>query len=185
MAKVKYVVKEYIPSENQPGAHSFYAEARPDNVISNAEIAKKVENRGISRASEIKMILEEASKVILEELAENNRVQLDTGEGVLVSIYPKVQGSISDAQVAENPTKYNGASVATEAMLTPDMLKWSLGASVGIRIKYSKQFALQKQAEKVAWRPTDEEEAEPTAEPTTPTGGNQGGTPGSGDDGMS
>ena len=183
MAKVKYVVKEYIPSENQPGAHSFYAEARPDNVISNSEIAKKVENRGISRASEIKMILEEASKVILEELAENNRVQLDTGEGVLVSIYPKVQGSISDAQVAENPAKYNGASVATEAMLTPDMLKWSLGASVGI--KYSKQFALQKQAEKVAYRPTDEEEAEPTAEPTTPTGGNQGGNNGSGEDGMS
>ena len=180
MAKVKYVVKEYIPSENQPGAHSFYAEARPDNVISNAEIAKKVENRGISRASEIKMILEEASKVILEEIAENNRVQLDTGEGVLVSIYPKVQGSISDADVAANAEKYNGASVATEAMLTPDMLKWSLGASVGI--KYSKQFALQKQAEKVAYRPTDEE---PTTEPTTPTGGNQGGNNGGGDDGMS
>jgi len=91
MAKVKYVVKEYIPSENQPGAHSFYAEARPDNVISNSEIAKKIENRGISRASEIKMILEEASKVILEEVMENNRVQLDTGEGVLVSIYAKVR----------------------------------------------------------------------------------------------
>ena len=97
--------------------------------------------------------------------------------------YAKVQGSISDADVAANPTKYNGATVATEAMLTPDMLTWSLGAQVGT--KYSKQFALQKQAEKVAWRPTDEEEAEPTSEPTTPTGGNQGGTPGSGDDGMS
>ena len=121
--------------------------------------------------------------MILEEVMENNRVQLDTGEGVLVSIYAKVQGSISDADVAANPAKYNGASVATEEMLTPDMLAWSLGAQVGT--KYSKQFALQKQAEKVAWRPTDEEEAEPTAEPTTPTGGNQGGTPGSGDDGMS
>ena len=48
---------------------------------------RRIENRGISRASEIKMILEEASKVILEEVMENNRVQLDTGEGVLVSIY--------------------------------------------------------------------------------------------------
>ena len=179
MAKVKYVVKEYNPSENQQGVHSFYAQARQDNTITNAEIAKKIENRGISRASEIKMILEEASKVILEEVMENNRVQLDTGEGVLVSIYAKVQGSISDADVAANPAKYDGASVATEEMLTPDMLAWSLGAQVGT--KYSKQFALQKQAEKVAWRPTDEEEAEPT----TPTGGNQGGTPGSGDDGMS
>ena len=183
MAKVKYSVREYTPTGNMPGVHGFYAEARPDNVISNAEIAKKVENRGISRASEIKMILEEASKVILEEVMENNRVQLDTGEGVLVSIYAKVQGSISDADVAANPAKYDGATVATEEMLTPDMLAWSLGAQVGT--KYSKQFALQKQAEKVAWRPTDEEEAEPTTEPTTPTGGNQGGTPGSGDDGMS
>ena len=183
MAKVKYVVKEYVPTGNMSGVHSFYAQARQDNTITNAEIAKKIENRGISRASEIKMILEEASKVILEEVMENNRVQLDTGEGVLVSIYPKVQGSISDADVAANPTKYNGASVATEAMLTPDMLKWSLGASVGI--KYSKQFALQKQAEKVAYRPTDEEEAEPTVEPTTPTGGNNGGNNGGGDEGMS
>ena len=179
MAKVKYVVKEYNPSENQQGVHSFYAQARQDNVITNAEIAKKIENRGISRASEIKMILEEASKVILEEVMENNRVQLDTGEGVLVGIYPKVQGSISDAEVAANPTKYNGASVATEAMLTPDMLAWSLGAQVGT--KYSKQFALQKQAEKVAYRPTDDEEAEPT----TPTGGNNGGNNGGGEDGMS
>ena len=183
MAKVKYSVREYTPTGNMPGVHGFYAKAQQDNVITNAEIAKKIENRGISRASEIKMILEEASKVILEEVMENNRVQLDTGEGVLVSIYAKVQGSISDADVAANPTKYNGATVATEAMLTPDMLSWSLGAQVGT--KYSKQFALQKQAEKVAWRPTDEEEAEPTAEPTTPTGGNEGGTPGSGDDGMS
>ena len=58
MAKVKYVVKEYNPSENQQGVHSFYAQARQDNVITNAEIAKKIENRGISLASEIKMILE-------------------------------------------------------------------------------------------------------------------------------
>ena len=175
MAKVKYSVREYTPTGNMPGVHGFYAKAQQDNVITNAEIAKKIENRGISRASEIKMIL--------EEVMENNRVQLDTGDGVLVSIYAKVQGSISDADVAANPAKYDGATVATEEMLTPDMLAWSLGAQVGT--KYSKQFALQKQAEKVAWRPTDEEEAEPTAEPTTPTGGNQGGTPGSGDDGMS
>lgn len=184
MAKVKYAIREFTPNQNQTGmSHSFYAQAVQDNTITNAEIAKKIENRGISRASEIKMILEEASKVILEEVMENNRVQLDTGEGVLVSIYAKVQGSISDADVAANAEKYNGATVATEEMLTPDMLTWSLGAQVGT--KYSKQFALQKQAEKVAYRPTDEEEAEPTTEPTTPTGGNQGGNNGGGEDGMS
>ena len=32
-------------------------------------------------------------------------------------------------------------------MLTPDLLSWTLGATVGI--KYSKQFALNKQAQKV------------------------------------
>ena len=55
-----------------------------------------------------------------------------------VSIYPKVSGSISDAQVQADPEKYNNAQVATEDMLTPDQLSWTLGATVGI--KYSKQF---------------------------------------------
>ena len=35
MAKVKYSVREYTPTGNMPGVHGFYAEARPDNVISN------------------------------------------------------------------------------------------------------------------------------------------------------
>ena len=75
MAKVKYAIREFTPNQNQTGmSHSFYAQAVQDNTITNAEIAKKIENRGISRASEIKMILEEASKVILEEVMENNRV---------------------------------------------------------------------------------------------------------------
>ena len=41
------------------------------------------------------------------------------GRGTLkVSIYPKVSGSISDAQVQAEPEKYGGAQVATEDMLT-------------------------------------------------------------------
>ena len=35
MAKVKYVVKEYNPSENQQGVHSFYAQAREAAVAIN------------------------------------------------------------------------------------------------------------------------------------------------------
>ena len=70
-----------------------------------------------------------------------------------VSIYPKVSGSISDAQVQAEPEKYGGAQVATEDMLTPDLLSWTLGATVGI--KYSKQFALNKQAQKVKYVATD------------------------------
>lgn len=58
MANVKYRVKEFTPTANQSGSHSFYAEAVVDNVIDNKALAKKIEARGISRAAEIKSILE-------------------------------------------------------------------------------------------------------------------------------
>ena len=68
--------------------------------------------------------------------------------------------------------------MATEDMLTPDLLSWTLGATVGInrwssernaktdfehcrvateegKAKYSKQFALNKQAQKVKYVATD------------------------------
>ena len=81
-----------------------------------------------------------------------------------------MSGSISDKDVQANPEKYDGAQVATEDMLTPDMLTWTLGSSVGT--KYSKQFALNKQAQKVKYSATDV-----VAEPETPSGGgdNNGG----------
>ena len=184
MAKNKYRVREYTPQGNQSGVHSFYAEAVTDNEIDNLGLAKKIAARTGFKSYECQAVVSAIADIVLEEVLENNRVILANEDGTnLVSFYPRVTGSVTDTQVAANPTKFGGASVATEAMVTPDLLQWSLGASVGI--KYSKQFALQKQAEKVAYRPTDEEEAEPTAEPTTPTGGNQGGNPGSGDDGMS
>lgn len=170
MANVKYRLREYTPKAGQSGTHSIYAEAVVDNVIDNKSLAKKIEARGISRAAEIKSILEEAANIILEETAENNRVQLESGEGVLISIYPRCKGSISDAEVQANPETYNNAQVATEEMLTPDKLSWTLGASVGI--KFSKQFALNKQAQKVQYKP-DQTAAEP--EENNQGGGNQGG----------
>ena len=93
MADVKYQVLEFTPREGQLGTHGFYVKSKTDNVITNKELARKIESRGISRASEIKMILEEAAKVILEEVSENNRVQLETGDGVLVTVSPKASGS--------------------------------------------------------------------------------------------
>ena len=184
MAHNKYRLRHFNPKANQSGVHSVYAEAVTDNEIDNAGLAKKIADRTGFKSYECKAIISAIAEVVLEETLENNRVVLASEDGNnLVSFYPKVSGSISDTHVAENPAKYNGATVATEEMLTPDMLTWSLGAQVGT--KYSKQFALQKQAEKVAYRPTDEEEAEPTAEPTTPTGGNQCGNNGGGEDGMS
>ena len=167
MAAVKYLVREYTPKPGMPGTHGFYVQAKTDNIITNKELAKKVENRGISRQSEIKMILEEVAKVILEEISENNRVQIETGEGVLVSLSPKAQGSLSDKDVQDNPEKYNNAQVATQDMLTPDMIQWSIVAQVGT--KYSKQFALQKTAQRV-----NPGQAEQTTE--APEQGDNGGT---------
>ena len=172
MANVKYRVREFTPKGNQSGAHSFFAEAVVDNIIDNKALAKKIEARGISRAAEIKSILEEAANIILEETSENNRVQLESGEGVLISIYPRCKGSISDADVKADPATYGGAKVATEDMLTADKISWSLGATIGI--KFSKQFAMNKLAQKVAFK-ADQETAEPSQ------GGSTGG--GNADDG--
>ena len=160
MANVKYRLREYTPKAGQSGTHSFYAEAVVDNIIDNKAIAKKIEARGISRAAEIKSILEEAANIILEETSENNRVQLESGEGVLISIYPRCKGSISDADVKANPEAYNGASVATEDMLTADKLQWSLGCTVGTI--FSRDFAQQKAAVKVSTTATTITDNNPT-----------------------
>ena len=168
MANVKYRLKEYTPKAGQSGTHSWYAEAVVDNVIDNKALAKKIEARGISRAAEIKSILEEAANIILEETAENNRVQLESGEGVLISIYPRCKGSVSDADVLAHPEQFDNATAAKEEHVTADKLQWSLGASVGI--KFSKQFAMNKTAQKVPFNPN-----QTTAEPSENGGGNPGG----------
>jgi hypothetical protein len=68
-------------------------------------------------------------------------------------------------------------------MLTSDRLVWSLGATVGT--KFSKRFAMEKTAQKVAYNP-NQTVAEPTEEPENTGGGNTGGGDnGNGDDGMS
>lgn len=174
MANNKYCIKEYTPKENMPGSHGFYAQAVVDNVITNKELAKKIEARGISRAAEIKSILEEAANIIMEEVAENNRVQIESGNGILVSLYPSCSGSISDTIVQQNPEKYNNAQVATADMLTADMLTWTVGAQVGRN--FNKQFALNKTAQQVAYSPTQQ-----TAEPQEEGSGTTT-NPSSGDD---
>lgn len=171
MANNKYRVKEFTPTANQVGmSHSFSAQAVVDNIITNKELAKKIEARGISRASEIKSILEEAANIIMEEIQENNRVQIESGDGVLVSIYPSVSGSVSDAYVQAHQDKYPGKTVAEENMLTADMLTWGVKATVGT--KFNKQFAMNKTAQKVAYNATQQ-----TADPEG--GSEQGGGGGS------
>ena len=52
MADVKYCIREFTPTQNQVGmSHTFYAQAIVDNVITNRELARKIEARGLSRAA--------------------------------------------------------------------------------------------------------------------------------------
>ena len=51
MAKVKYRIREFKPTANQTGGHSVYAEAVVDNIITNKELAKKVDPQAAAAAS--------------------------------------------------------------------------------------------------------------------------------------
>ena len=155
MSKVKYRVREFNPSGQQSlGGHSFFAEVVINNDIDNAELARKIAARTGFKSYEVQAIVAAIADIVAEEVLESNRVSLANEGGTkMISIYPKVSGSISDAEVQKNPEKYNGATVATEEMLTPDLLSWTLGATVGIN--FSKQFSLSKQAQKVKMVSTD------------------------------
>ena len=125
--------------------------------------------------------------MVAEEVLESNRVTLADSKGTkMVSIYPKVAGSVSDADILKETTAAHEAdpkipirSVAEESDLTADRLVWTLGATMGV--KYSKQFAHDKQAQKVKFVgtdtaiPNDDEPEEPG------TGGNTGGNTGGGE----
>ena len=175
MSKCKYRVREYKPNANMQGSHAFYAESVISADIDANELAKKIAARTGIKSYEAAAVIHAIADIVAEETLEGSRISLANEDGTkLVSIYPKVSGSISDAQVQAEPEKYGGAQVATEDMLTPDLLQWSLGATIGI--KYSKQFALNKQAQKVKYVATDIV----AEEPETPGGGgdNTGGSTG-------
>lgn len=154
MSKVKYRVREYTPKTQNQGTHSWFAEVVINNEIENAELAQKIAARTGFKSYECQAIVAAIADIVAEEVMGSNRISLANEQGTkMLSIYPKVSGGISDAQVQANPEKYEGATAATEEMLTPDMLTWTLGATVGI--KFSKEFALHKQAQKVKFVGTD------------------------------
>ena len=165
MSKVKYRVREYNPKTENQGSHSWFAEVVINNDVSNAELAKKIAARTGFKSYECQAVIAAIADVVSEEVLESNRVTLSNEQGMkLVSIYPKVSGSISDTDVQRNADKYPGKTVAEESMLTLDMLTWTLGATIGI--KYSQEFALHKQAQKVKTITADAEpEPEPTPDP--------------------
>lgn len=180
MSKVKYRVREFVPTQNQNATHSFFAEAVISADITSVELAKKIAARTGIKSYEAQAAIHAIADIVAEETLEGSRISLENEDGTkLVTIYPRVSGSISDKDVQDNPEKYNGAQVATEDMLTPDMLTWTLGSTVGT--KYSKQFALNKQAQKVKYSATDvvADPDDNTQQGDNDNGGNQPGTGGS------
>lgn len=150
MPKVKYTVTEFTPTANQTGmSHSFNAKVVINSDIDGDTLAERVARRSGFKEYEAKAIMAAFAEIIQKETLESNRVSLCNTKGEkVVSIYPRVSGSISDKDVLADPEKYPGKTRAEEAMLTPDLLQWSLGATIGI--KFSKKFAIDKQAQKVS-----------------------------------
>lgn len=176
MSKVKYRIREFTPNDKQSGSHSVYAEAVISTDITSVELAKKVAARTGMRSYEVAAAINAIADIIAEETLEGSRVSLSNEDGTkFVSIYPKVSGSISDAEVVANPQKYNGAKKATEDMLTPEKLNWTLGATIGP--KYVKQFVLNKVAQKVKVTATDVVADDTPTPGGTDTKPSEGGTP--------
>ncbi len=174
MATIKYRKKEFTPSQNQQGmTHCWYAESVIVNELDTIELARLIEARTGVRRYEAQSVLASFVELINEECAQSMRIKLSDEKGQkFVSIYPKISGSISDKDVQANPDKYNGATVATEAMLTPDMLTVTLAATIGVST--SKQFAKNASIQKVAANVTgiaDEDEGENGSSQSEANGG--------------
>ena len=104
MSKCKYRVREYKPNANMPGTHAFYAESVISTDIDATELAKKIAARTGIKSYEAAMAIHAIADIVAEETLEGSRISLANEDGTkLVSIYPKVSGSISDAQVQAEP----------------------------------------------------------------------------------
>ena len=180
MAKNKWRAREYKASGNMPGTHSFYAEAVIDNEIENKDLAAKIAARTGFKSYEVQAVVAAIADIVMEEVMESNRITLSNELGTkMVTIYPKVSGSVNDEQILEETTAAHAQdasvdirSVAVESDLTPNRLTWTLGATIGI--KFSKEFALHKQAQKVDFVATDT--VIPNDDAETPTNNGGGGT---------
>ena len=188
MAKNKWRAREYKPSGNMTGSHAFYAEAVIDSDIDNRDLAAKIAARTGFKSYEVQAVVAAVADIVMEEVMESNRVTLSNEQGTkMVSIYPKVSGSVSDEQIRKETTAAHEQdpsvavrTVAVESDLTTDRLTWTLGATMGV--KFSKQFAMNKQAQKVKFVATDT--AIPSDEEnggTTPGGGGNDDPLGDGD----
>lgn len=134
MAKIKYVVKAYVPTENQQGTNGFYAEAKINDEVTTKDLANKLAPKVAYPAPMIEGILACAADQIAQECLESNRVKLNGSAGkVMVSIYPKVVGSINQTWVNEQITAGNleAGTIVSASLLTRDKLSVVAGASMG------------------------------------------------------
>lgn len=161
MAKTKWRCREYKATGDMPGTHSFYAEAVINSEIDNNDLSQKIAARTGFKSYEVKAVIAAVADIVAEEVLESNRISLCDENGTkMVSIYPKVSGRVSDEDILKSTTEAHALdpsveirNKAEESDLTPDRLTWTLGATIGI--KFSKEFASHKQAQKVAYNATD------------------------------
>ena len=181
MAKTKWRARHFVPKTGQQGSASWFAEAVIDQEINNVELAQRIAARTGFKSYECQAVIAAIADIVMEECCESNRVTLADEKGQkLVSIQPKVTGSVSNLDIERETTAQHAAdpsvpvrTVAEESDLTADRLTWVLAATVGI--KTSKQFAMAKTATKVKTTTQDVETSDPADNP------NQGGDNGGGD----
>ena len=185
MAKTKWRARHFVPKTGQQGSASWFAEAVIDQEINNVELAQRIAARTGFKSYECQAVIAAIADIVMEECCESNRVTLADEKGQkLVSIQPKVTGSVSNLDIERETTAQHAAdpsvpvrTVAEESDLTADRLTWVLAATVGI--KTSKQFAMAKTATKVKTTTQDVETSDPADNP------NQGGDNGGGNNGSS
>lgn len=145
MAKIKYVVKAYVPTDNQRGTNGFYAEAKINDEVTTKDLANKLAPKVAYPAPMIEGILACAADQIAQECLESNRVKLNGSNGkVMVSIYPKVTGSVNQDWVDDQITAGNlpSGTIVNASLLTRDKLSVIAGASMGTDFsKYLNQNA--------------------------------------------
>ena len=155
MTKIKYRIREHTPSEGMSGTHSVYAEVVPSGDITSAQLAREIAERTTYTPYEVRAILAALGDIIQEETLKGNRVLIQNIDAdKIFTVYPRVQGSISDAQILAKTTAEHELdpsvevrSVATPDDLKPDQLEWSLGVTMGQ--KYSRYFAQNKESQRV------------------------------------
>ena len=130
------------------GVHSHGQHGRPQpqflrrggDQLRPHERRPRIQARTGFKAYEVQAVIAAIAEVVAEEVLESNRITLADTKGTrMVTLYPKVSGSVSDADILRETTEAHAAdpskavrSVAEEKDLTPERLSWNIGATVGV-----------------------------------------------------